>query len=141
MFFFCHYHFLTENGDFTMGSAWSNRAVSANDIGTDIRNGNESKRTFENVILGHISDKDLQTKFIEKKETIIAMATRATERDLIDLSDYINDLGITKKSLEIDIREALVKVYKSAQELTKGMFGISCCHFFFFSFLWYCWYL
>ena len=54
--------------------------------------------------------------------------TRATERDLIDLSDYIKDLGITKKSLEIDIREALVKAYQTQQEAPTGR----CAFYFFF---------
>ena len=44
------------------------------------------------------------------------MAERATKTDLIDLTDYIKDLGITKKSAQIVIREALVKAYKSTHQ-------------------------
>lgn len=68
-----------------------------------------------------VVDKITQRKFMESQQSLIPMATRATETDLINLIDYISELGISTKLRQIDIREALVKAYHSPQEATKGM--------------------
>ena len=95
-----------------------NRALSRSFTGGV--NGDTMDETFDTLISSLISKPDVVKTIVDKKETIIPMARRATERDLIKLEEYMKKLGISDTVLLMDIQEALLKAYQ-VQETPKGM--------------------